>query len=803
MKYRLAPLFAPLLCAIGIATAQNVGLPDADNIEGNNELLIRGDTQEFDPTRNMVVVKGNARVEMNGQVLEADQISLDRETMKAFAAGNVTITQPDGRSWKFTEFEYDFTKGSEQMPGAAPGDPDWRGDSIVRTSRNQLFVPPFTIYSEKSQLVSKNLMYLQDVMVTTCPLDSFSAGEPEFYVLAESADIYDGEIIVLTKARFYFNGVPIWRQGKYALDTKREATNYDVLPGFSSRDGAFLLNAYTWYPSENWHTTSHLDFRSNRGIGVGQDLAWYDRITKDEKEAAIAAVPFGELDRRYEEPLEDYRGEVTGYFTSDNEPYRSSEQEERERARGIDIDKERYRLRLSHNQALSENDLLYVEGNVWSDEEITKDFFNREYRLMPTPENRVNLVHFTEDYNLGLEVNQQLNTDDYSNINRVPEVTLAAFQKPVWDTGLYYDTFNSASRLEATFNEEARAAGSQDFESERMHTSHTLSYPMKYFGFLNFIPRATYAGTYYGDTFGTRSQSSVETMTDTNGVVTAVTNTTDQVVSLGNDFRNYLQFDAELSFKAFRVLHEDQRSLKSKGLRHVAEPHVNYVYAPEPNVRPTSLFPFDFIDTLDTRHDVTFGMRNKLQTKRMLPGLRNSDGSPVVFVQDMVDVDVFATYLLDPEDPDAEQLSSIFVDSEFRAGDWGVLDSRVEYDHQEGEIKRTETSAQIVTPEYSFVGLTHVYRPDVYNTVQLSYGLWPMRRTTVYGFTRYGFEESVLEEQGLLVAYKTDCVGYGIGGSFLSGDFISQASGNDEDEWKVYFQVWLLAFPGSSIDLGI
>lgn len=781
--------------------SQNIGLPNPDLVNTNNELLIKGDRQEFDQARDMIIVTGNAVVEFNGQIVTADTIALDRDKMKAFASGNVKISQPSGQTWTFPEFEYDFNAGADQMPGqvgavATPDNPNWRGQPGARTPDALLYYPPFTVFSEEAQYIGKGHIYLKKVMITTCQVDPFSIEKPEYYILADDADVYDEEIVVLTNARFWFNGVRIWAQKKYTLDTKREATNYDVLPGYSSRDGAFILNAYTWYPSENWNTTSHLDYRSDRGLAFGQDLEWYDNITKDEKEAAAAQVPFGEFDRGYQEPEELYRGKVTGYFSADDAPYRSEAQEARERARGIDIDDQRYRFRAAHNQSLTENDLLYLEANVWSDEEVTKDFFNREFRTMPVPENRINLVHYNEQYTLGLEVNRQINPDDFSNVNRVPEVTLAAFQKPVFDTGLYYDTFNSASLLESTFNKELRDVGFQDYESERVHTSHALSYPMKYFGFLNVIPRVTWYGTYYGDTAEIRQEDVVDENTgDTNAV--------DRIVTLGADFRNMAQFDLQNSFKAFRVLHENWRNEDSKGLRHVVEPYGTYTFINEPDLRPVNIFQFDFLDTFDRRNDVIFGLRNKLQTKRMIPGLQNSDGSPVVFVQDIVDVNVFATYLLDPEDEDTEQFSSLFVDTEFRAGDWLQLDSRIEYDHNEGELARSENSAQFISEEYSFVGLSHVYRPDVYNTAQISYGLWPQRKVSLFGFTRYAFEEGILEEQGVVATYKTDCVGYGIGGNFLAGDLISDTEGTDEEEWKVYFQVWILAFPGSSIDLGL
>ena len=843
----LSPFLAPPL------SAQNVGLPNFQGIEqGEGDLMIRAEQQEFQSDRNVVIFSDSVRIEHNGAVITADQVALDRTTMDAFATGNVKVTQPDGRSWTFDELTWNLERGAQapapqavpnvpnsqvspdnsQLPpgytptpvpdtqamGSAsqsprdtrgnPTNPNWRGAGVGATPNPELFYPPFYITATEGRAIDRGHVVLKNAIVTTCPYDRYSGKMPEFYMSAEELDVYDGEIVVATRARFYFNDVKVLGRPKYTLDLKREATNFDLLPGYSSRDGATLKMAYTWFPAEAFSTTTHVDFRSERGFGVGQDLEWADRVGKAEQDAALAAAPRGRYDPNYLEPRPEWRGRLSGYFALDDKPYRSSTQETRERAEGLDIDEERYRLRLSHYHTLTDKDSLFVEGNYWSDEEITRDFFSREYRVLPVPENRVSLVHNERNYSLGLELNNQFNTDDFSNINRLPEVTFSSFQLPLGESGLYYDTFNSAGIYEAVFDDRLTAAGFQEFESERAHTAHTLSYPMKYNSWLNLIPRASYFGTWYGDTLGsTETTSDIVTTTDVDGQITGVTtNFTDNIVGGGSDVRNILQFDLETSFKGFKVLTDDYINLDSKGLRHVFEPYATYTYSSEPDLRPSSIFQFDLIDQLDERHDVVFGLRNKLQTKRIRPGTTNPDGSPASFVQDILDVNLSAAYEIDPEstdaDPNPENLSNIFLDTEYRARDWMRIDSRIGYDYQEGEIERAENTVMFTSQEQDFVSVSHVYRPDIYNTMQASYGLAAQRRYSLYGFTRYSFEESLLEEQGILATYKNNCIGYGIGGSYRSGDFISAIDDNDEDDWKIYAQIWLLAFPNSEVALG-
>ena len=54
-----------------------------------------------------------------------------------------------------------------------------------------------------------------------------------------------------------------------------------------------------------------------------------------------------------------------------------------------------------------------------------------------------------------------------------------------------------------------------------------------------------------------------------------------------------------------------------------------------------------------------------------------------------------------------------------------------------------------------------------------------------------------------MLTMKNDCIGYGLGGTWRLGDLISAETGeNEEDEWRVYFQIWLQAFPFSPLRIG-
>jgi hypothetical protein len=71
----------------------------------------------------------------------------------------------------------------------------------------------------------------------------------------------------------------------------------------------------------------------------------------------------------------------------------------------------------------------------------------------------------------------------------------------------------------------------------------------------------------------------------------------------------------------------------------------------------------------------------------------------------------------------------------------------------------------------------------------------------IEGYTRYESEDAGLEEQTLLLTLVTECVGYGIGGSWIKGDDYGDGE-EGEDDFRISFQLWLTAFPRAVMDMG-
>ena len=647
---------------------------------------LQADKVEFDASGKIFKGRGNVQIRHRGSLLQADKVEYNTVTQDTLAEGNVMLDR-EGQIWRGTRLKGNFADG------------EWDLGKITT------FQDPFHIISSTTRQVEPGHFFLEEVIITTC-----DPADKEFYIRARTADVYSENIVRAEGVTFFLNNVPFLYLPSYTIDMEREATNIDVLPGYSSRHGAFLLTAYTIPFSDSFRSVTQFDMRSKRGFGVGQNFFWHNPSVKNDAGEYI------------ERSGSIYKGGLQMYFAQDDEPYSSEEQEAAERAEGIDIDEERYRIRLTHNAQLQgEGNSLFVEGSYLSDQDVVRDFFDEEYRVNPEPENRVSLVHSDPNYTLGLEVSHQLNDEFWDSVNRHPEVSLDVNRVRIGDTPLYFEGEYSGGSLERAYatRDLDRDEDLENYDTLRFHSRSAIYYPKKYMGFLNLIPSLAYYGTYYGDTREDLVSETVDPITTTNGVVTGfTTNSTTTTINGSSELRSLVEFSLESSFKAFKVL-ETGPVGQGTGLRHVVEPFSVYSIVPDTNLEVENTYQFDSVDKLTDGQRLRLGLRNKLQTKRQR---FSAVGATESAVHDLIDLEVYGEFNLDAEDEE-ETFESVVTDLELRPMDGVQFDVRAIYDVGLSEFEQVNTEAQFIHENESFIGLEHSYRPDRYSTVQAEYGI--------------------------------------------------------------------------------
>lgn len=708
-------------------------------------LDVQADNLKFEQEENTVTATGNVVLRKGDQSLKADVITYNTITEQAFARGNVVFTDKD-QIFKGEELRYNFLTGEGDFP------------DLIATSG------PFTVNASQVDRLGPIHTQLTGVVVTTCP----DPVDPEFSITASKVDVYEEEIYLMRNAVFRLHGVPFFWVPSLTLDPQREPTNLDVMPGYGSRDGVYLLNTYNRYPSDGYQTKTHVDLRSERGFAVGQDWIWFD-------------------------PEQDSRSSsFSVYGALDDAPYKNDTQEEQLRAQGVDIEEERYRVKFDHRQRLTGQDSLWVKAEYLSDARVVNDFFKDEYRQTPVPETRATYSAIGDRWNAALDLVQQLNADDFESVNRLPEATFNVPLIPVQDSGFQYESQSAAGFLEKTFTELQREQGKQEYDSLRLHTDHTVYYPNRFDGWLNVTPRAGFAATYYGTTKKTDTVITPVSTADENGVITTEFEPRTVVSDGGSDIRFLPEIGFETSFKAFGIVHDNATSM-GEGLRHVIEPFLDYKFIPEPGLEPTEIYQFDSIDALGEAHEVALGVRNKWQTRQPREGTASK-------IHDLVNLDLRTVYdLRSDADPNLQDLRA---DLAWHPATWMRLRIKADYDSEQSTLDQMTSEILFLSQETrNEFRIDQRYRDEGSHTLQFRYKLNPLGRLGLHGYTRLELEDDGVEEQGLTFIIRTDCVGYGIGGNWQRGE--SYADGRqDDDDWEVYVQFWLNAFPRAIIGSG-
>ena len=728
------------------------------------------DRLEYDANRRVMIGIGNVRVRQGPDTLTADYVEVYSETQDARARGNVFF-EGRGRTWRGEQFTYNFRTREGDF-----------GDFL-------LFTDPYYIRAAESQQTADEVIALQRPSITTCSEDE----RQEFVMRARSATITDQSVLRARHMVAYLYGVPLFYTPFFRKNFDADG-QLEIVPGYSSRMGAYVLTTYHRSLTPHLRSSTQLDYRDRRGIGVGQRLEWRER------ESGL-------------------RGRVHGYYINDDQPIWS----ERQRAirEGL-VEEDRYWIGLRHQQRLGERNHVNAELNYVSDPFILEDFFGREFRRRVQPENRLTLTHRESAFTAALQLNMRLN-DFYGNVNRLPEASLDVNRVEIGTTGLFYESAHRASYLERVFPEQDET--NEDYDAVRVDTDHTVLYPMRHFGFLSVTPSLGYRGTWYSAAPDPVTVVELVPLRDDDGELIRVEDDEDdegvvqfeevertEIREGDSELRHVLTLGLETSFKAFRVLTEQPNYL-GQGLRHVAEPYARYTHVPEPNVLPSELYQFDAIDRIGKRHEIRLGMHNKLQTRRHGGRIRDQEDDRDELgrllndhdeldqedahrtrIHDFIDIETYTIYRLDPA-PEQNDFDDFFFNARMRLTDWLRIDFNGAYDWHENEVRVFNTRWGFFAADRSHLGLEYRYTRDRRQSVQANIDLFPRGRWSYTGMWRYDIDNSELEEQVYLVQRRFDCTRLGIGVRGRLRDA-------DETEWRVWAQVSLLAFPDQEMRLG-
>ena len=345
----------------------------------------------------------------------------------------------------------------------------------------------------------------ESACVTTCTnapghLHWCATGSVDCKLLRDRKDHPDAgpEELVLRDATLRLFDIPIgW--APYAWIPRHTDYGWRVMPGYTSRWGAYLLTKYV-YPiagdmSEgSWglRGSSRFDLRTKNGVAVGQGVGW-------------SLGDFGQ-------------GKFKVYYAWDQDADRYDRRWNSSRHShygnwGSTVPDERYGLSLTHRWEPSERDIVRLSAGYFSDSHFRSDLLRNNAltlanRYPTATRNELAWEHAGLAYAFGASVSGPLN-DFYGGVSRLPEVYLDLAPQPVFSLPVNYESQSRFGWLNRDYAKHGRSSTAlpyrydpgiwADYQAVRGDTYHRLSVPFKVDDLVSVVPRVGVRGTWWSD----------------------------------------------------------------------------------------------------------------------------------------------------------------------------------------------------------------------------------------------------------------------------------------------------------------
>jgi len=554
---------------------------------------------------------------------------------------------------------------------------------------------------------------------------------PPYEVHAKKVTIHQGDKMIARNVTIYSLGKPIFWWPYLIIPLQKTNAPISISAGYNSEDGAYIETSKGFSITKNVYGKFHFDWRSKRGFGGGADFNYN----------------FNEYGR----------GVIKGYWTQDERaptagglnPYAERE------------DRDRGRFSWWHRTDLDEYSHLQFRYQRLADEFFLQDFFEKEHRGEVEPQSFITLTKNSDKYGLLVHVAKKVNTFE-STVERLPEVRFNLKNQPMFAEGLYYENETSYANLAKRFS---RSEMNEDVNRADHWSEWT--YPVKLSDF-QVTPYLNARGTYY----------SREKESDNNHFR--------MVAGSGVDIRNQYYKTLDTTFDKFGV--------EVNRLRHVLEPVIAYS-AIRSTVSDEKLSRFDHIDAIDDEDVVSFGVENRLQTKRIVNGRTQR-----------VDIVSYNTYLnFSPNPHNVEHGASfITLDQELtlRPYDWLQYQVRAEYSFLKSELTLFNQDLLIhATKNLNLIFghryITDIEEQDIEGSTQFVFDasyklnkLW-----TFGGYIRWEAQGGSLDEWQLMATRDMYCLLFDFGYNVRNSDI-------NTSNKELFFQLRMKDYPQISLKSG-
>jgi lipopolysaccharide assembly outer membrane protein LptD (OstA) len=439
---------------------------------------------------------------------------------------------------------------------------------------------------------------------------------PHYDVKAKEAVIYYDDKIIAKNVTLRILEVPVF-WWPYLVIPLNKTAPITIVPGYSDEYGAFVLVSKGIGISRQVYGRILFDWYSKRGFGYGAEFLY-----KFERMGIGDVKIYGINDKKAPDDRK-------------SDPYANENKRENDRGR----------VSWRHKARIDPNTTLNLQWHELSDDRFLQDFFEREHREEIDPQSFITITRNTDRYSLLTHIEKRANR--FQTVGeKLPEVVYTWLRRPLFDTNFYYTHENGFVNFNQT-----KAFSADGPNTVQFYTDQELSYPLRFLRFYNFNPFVNFREDYF-----TKSREKEDGIT--------------RYVAGGG-------FDSSTRFYQTWDVHQNLLGIKINQLRHVMEPIIQYNSIKFASVHPSKLVVTGRGDQLDHQDIITFGVENRVQTKREVSGKKAER-------IDLVSFNAFLDYSFGPGSDLIRTNANKFTDARFqtilRPYDWFLIRIDTVYD---------------------------------------------------------------------------------------------------------------------------
>ncbi|MBI3313334.1 MAG: LPS-assembly protein LptD [Candidatus Omnitrophica bacterium] len=492
----------------------------------------------------------------------ADSIEYSRDSKKVVAKGNVVLTYRD------TKLTADYAEvETETKQAYARGhvivfrgdEPTAHGNEIEYDFEHESGkFPDGRLLAAPWYAKGEDIQQIRKGLsvVNQGSITTCDRERPHYDIRAKKVTIRTGDKMIARNVTIYALDKPIFWLPYVIIPLNQRHYPFSVNAGYNSRFGAFAEISKGIAVNKNISGEVQVDVRGRRGVGGGAELD-YDYLSRA-------------------------RGNIKGYITQDKrapKPGAENPFDELE-------DRERGWISWRHRTDFDPHSHVQLRYNRLADEYFLQEFFQREHRAEVEPQSFVTLTKNSERHGFLVHLEKKMNKFE-GLVERLPEVRFDWKNQPFFIPELFYASQTSFSNMNKRFS---RSDYNEDVV--RADSFHEWSLPLNWQQ-IKFTPFINGRGTFYS-----REKDSDDAKFRA-------------MFGSGVDLRTQFYKTSPVTW--------NHAGIEINHLRHVVEPIFQF-QAMTSNVSDETLNRFDSIDRLDDAGIMTFGIENRLQTKRVVGG---------------------------------------------------------------------------------------------------------------------------------------------------------------------------------------